>query len=102
MLLSLTIASQLASVAYTAEQDFSVIFIPSLVALLLITTPLATMGLWLGAQIGLGAPLLTALISRRPGAGRQLARDAVLAICLGLVVGAFLWVLRIVSAPSGS
>lgn len=42
--------------------------------------------------------MLTALLSRRPGAGRQLVKDAVLAVGLGLVVGAFLWGLRIVTA----
>lgn len=99
LLLSLTLVVQLASVAYTAEQRFSDVLLPSVVALLVITTPLAALGLWMGAQIGLGTPLLTALLSRRPGAGRQLARDAILAISLGLVVGAFMWVLRIVTAP---
>jgi len=99
VLLSLTLVAQLASVAYTAEQDFTAVFLPSVIALLVITIPLAALGLWLGTQIGLGTPLLTALISRRPGAGRQLARDALLALSLGLVVGVFLWILRIATAP---
>jgi hypothetical protein len=94
VLVALTVTSQLASVAYTAEQGFSAVFLPSIIVLLVVTIPLAALGLWLGDQVGLGTPLLTALLSRRPGAGWQLSRDAVLAISLGLIVGAFLWVLR--------
>ena len=41
---------------------------------------------------------MTALLLRRPGAGRQCRRDAALAISLGLLVGTFLVVLRILSA----
>lgn len=99
VLSSLTLFTQLASVAYTAEQEFSVIFLPSTAALLLITLPLAALGLYLGSPIGLGTPLLTALLSRCKGAGRQLGKDAVLAVSLGLAVGVFLWVLRIASEP---
>lgn len=99
VLTSLTLVTQLASVAYTAEQSFSVVFLPSMTALLIVTTPLAALGLWLGKQLDLGAPLLTALVTRRPGAGRQLARDAVFAIGFGLGIGVFLWVLRIVTSP---
>lgn len=99
VLLLLTLVTQLVSVAYTSEQSFSAVFLPSLVALLVITTPLAALGLWLGSRVGLGTPLLTALISHTPGAGRRLALDAVLAVGLGLVVGAFLWMLRIATAP---
>ena len=95
VLLALTLLSQLASVAYTAERSLSAVFLPSVVALLVVTTPLAALGLWFGTQIGLGSPLLAALLSRRPGAGRQLAGDAMLAIGLGLIVGAFLWGLRV-------
>lgn len=97
MLVALTLGTQLASVAYTSGQKFSTIVLPSTVALLVVTTPLATLGLWLGAKIGLGAPLLSALLSHGPGAAQRLARDAVRAIGLGLVVGIFLWMLRIVS-----
>jgi len=99
VLVSLTLVTQLASLAYTAEQSFSAVVLPSMAALLIITTPLATLGLWLGKQFDLGAPLLTDLVTRHPGAGRQLARDTMLAIGLGLGVGAFLWILRIVTLP---
>ena len=86
------------SIAYTATQSFSAVFLPSAVALVVVTTPLATLGLWLGAKIGLGMPLLAALLSHRPGAGRQLMQAAMPAIGMGLVVGMFLWFLRIASA----
>ena len=54
MLLALTVVAQLAGVAYTEEQSLSTILLPSIVALLAITTPLAALGLWLGAKINLG------------------------------------------------
>ncbi len=98
VLLSLTLATQLASVAYTSAHSFSAVFLPSTVALLVVTTPLVILGLWLGAKIGLGTPLLTALLSRSPGAGRQLLRNMLQAFWPGLLVGLFLWMLRIVSA----
>lgn len=85
--------------AYTAEQPFAVVFLPSVVALLVVTTPLAALGLWLGRRIGLGAPLLAALLSRQAGAGGTLARHARLAIVAGLALGAVLWVLRVVTLP---
>ena len=99
VLVSVTLATQLAAVAYTAEQNFSAVLLPSMTALLIITIPLATLGLWLGRRFNLGAPLLADLVARQPGAGRHLARDAVLAIGVGLSVGAFLWILRIVTLP---
>ena len=97
ILVSLTLVTQLASVSYTSTQSFSDIFLPSTVALLIVTLPPAVLGLWLGTKIGLGTPLLTALLTRRPGARRQLAQDTLLAAGLGLSIGMFLWILRIVS-----
>jgi hypothetical protein len=98
VLVSLTLVTQLASVSYTSTQSFSAIFLPSTATILVVTMPLAALGLWLGARIGLGTPLLTALLSRHPDARRQLTRDTLLAVSLGLFVGFLLWVLRIVSA----
>ena len=98
VLVSLTLVTQLASVSYTSTQSFSDIFLPSSVALLVVTVPLAALGLWLGSKIGLGTPLLTALLTRSPDAGRQLGRDTRLAVSLGLSIGLLLWILRIVSA----
>lgn len=98
VLVSLTLVSQLASVAYTSTQSFTAILLPSTAALLAVTVPLAAAGLWLGSRIGLGTPLLTALLTRSPDARRQLTRDTLLAAALGLSVGIFLWMLRIVFA----
>jgi hypothetical protein len=97
VVVTLTLVTQLGSLAYTAEQSFSDIVLPSSIALLIITTPMATLGLWLGIRIGLGAPLLSALLSRSPRAGRQFSRDAAIAIGLGLLIGAFLLVLRLMT-----
>lgn len=97
VLVSLTLVTQLASVSYTSTQNFSAIFLPSTAALLAVTVPLAAMGLWLGNGIGLGTPLLTALLTRSPDSSRQVARDTLLATGLGLSAGLFLWILRIVS-----
>lgn len=97
LLIALTVGAQLASVAYTSAQTFSAILLPSALALLAVTVPLAAVGLWLGDKIGLGTPLLSALLSGCPGAGQRLARDAGQAIALGLVVGVFLLVLRVIS-----
>ncbi len=98
-LLSLTLVTQLASLAYNAEQSFLSIFVPSVIAVCVITIPLAAFGLWLGERVGLGAPLLTDLLTQRPGSGQKLLRDARLAIAPGLGVGALLLILRIVTAP---
>lgn len=97
VLVSLTLVTQLASVSYTSTQGFSDIFLPSTAALLVVTMPLAALGLWLGSTIGLGTPLLTALLTRSPDAGQRLGRDTLLAVGLGLSIGLFLWILRIVS-----
>ena len=99
ILVSLTILTQLVSVAFTAERDFSAVFLPSFLALLLLTMPLAALGLRLGSQVGLGTPLLTALISRQAGAGQRLLNDVALAMLVGSAVGAFLWLLRIATLP---
>jgi hypothetical protein len=97
VLVALTLVTQLASVSYSSTQAFSDIFLPSTAALLAVTMPLAASGLWLGSKIGLGTPLLKALLNRSPDAGRQLGRDTLLAVSLGLSTGLLLWILRIVS-----
>ncbi len=75
-LLLLTLVTQLGSLTYNmwaaarapdaAEQSllFSLIF--GAIILCALTIPLAGLGLCLGRQVGLGAPLLTDLLGRRP------------------------------------
>jgi hypothetical protein len=95
VLVSLTLVTQLVSVSFTSDKDFAHIFLPSATALLLISTPLAALGLSLGPKIGLGVPLLTALLARRPGALRQVVKVATPAAGIGLSVGLLLLLLRL-------
>jgi membrane protease YdiL (CAAX protease family) len=92
--------TQLASVAFTSDKDFLDIFLPSAIALLLISAPLAASGLLLGPKIGLGAPLLTALLTRSPGALRGVVKVIGLAAGIGLSLGLFLWLLRLATVES--
>ena len=55
------------------------------------------LGIWFGRQIGLGTPLLAALLQKQPGAWRNLLNDARIAILLGLLVGIALVLLRMVT-----
>ena len=108
-LLLLTLASQLGFLAYNvlsavpaanpSDQSLVSMLMFSTALLSAITIPLAAFGLRLGGRIGLGAPLLTALLKRRPGAGERLRRDAMLAIPLGLAVGVVLLLMRLVLEP---
>lgn len=100
VLVSLTLATQLASVSFSSDKDFVDIFLPSTIALLLVSIPLAALGLSLGSRIGLGAPLLTALLTRSPGALREVARVNALAAGIGLSVGIFLWLLRLATVDA--
>ena len=90
--------SQLVSVAFTSDKSFAEIFLPSTIVLLLVSTPLAALGLSLGSRVGLGAPLLSALIMRSPGASRQVVRVTALAAGIGVSLGLFLWLLRLATA----
>ncbi|MEE4161342.1 MAG: CPBP family intramembrane glutamic endopeptidase [Woeseiaceae bacterium] len=98
-LVALTVLTQLASVAYTSASAFEQVWLRSTVALLLVTTPLAGLGLRLGSRIGLGTPVLSALLAGRQGSLRQLRGTAARSAAWGLSVGALLWALRIVTEP---
>ena len=78
--------------------DPVVVFL-TVVVVFMLTIPLAGLGLWLGGRVGLGAPLLTDLLTRRRGAGERLRRDVMLAVPLGLGVGVIVALLRMVSVP---
>jgi membrane protease YdiL (CAAX protease family) len=99
VLLCLTLATQLSSLAYTVDGSFLTALVPSVLMLCVVTIPLATLGLILGQNVGLGAPLLKDLLNRKTGSGKKLLLDAKLAICLGLGLGALLVLLRSVLQP---
>jgi hypothetical protein len=97
-----TIAAQLFSLAFGRSnegQHFASIVLPSVLFLSAVTLPLAGLGIALGRQTGLGAPLIGALLSRQPGSFRKLQKDAGLAALLGLAVGGILLLVRMISAP---
>jgi CAAX amino terminal protease family. len=56
-------------------------------------------GLWLGEQIGLGAPVLEAWVSGDPGASRQFRAEAPIAIGAGLVTGVLVLLLSAAVGP---
>jgi Type II CAAX prenyl endopeptidase Rce1-like len=102
VLLGATLVAQLTSLALgrlNEEQGFAAVVLPSVLFLGAVTLPLAGLGLALGRQIGLGAPLLAALLSRQPGSLQKLRRDAGLATVLGLALGGMLLLLRGLSEP---
>lgn len=99
VLLGLTLVSQLAGLAYNSEHRFQEVWLFSVVVLCAMTLPLAALGLWLGRGLGLGAPLISGLLAGRPGSGPRFLREARLAVALGLTLGAFLLLLRIIIAP---
>lgn len=109
VLLLLTVVTQLGSLPYIMGRAEQVpgatlhsplyMVIATVVIVSVLTIPLAGLGLWLGGRVGLGAPLLTDLIERRPGARERLSRDAKLAVPLGLGIGVVLALLRMVMVP---
>jgi uncharacterized membrane protein len=99
VILLLTIVTQLAHLVYNSSRDFQSIVLPSVLYLSLTTIPLAWLGIWFGRQIGLGTPLLAAVLQKQPGAWKKLLNDARIAIPLGLSLGAALVLLRVVTAP---
>ena len=97
-----TVLFQLGSLAYgrsNDEQSFQSIVLPSILFISLITIPLGGLGIWLGGKVGLGTPLLVALIHKQPGAIHKLINDAVLAMMLGFTIGGMLILIRIVCVP---
>ena len=99
LILIVTIMTQLAHLAFNSSQDFQSIVLPSVLYLSAITVPLGGLGIWLGRQLGLGTPLLAALLSKQPGAWGKLLSDARTATLLGLSIGVALVLLREVTAP---
>lgn len=106
VLVLLTIILQLAQLYYTLKFDpentlsFQSVLIPSISALVLITVPLASLGLYFGNRTNLGAPLLTDLLMGRRGSVHKLISDATLAIPLGLGTGILLLPILLSTWPS--
>ncbi len=108
-LVLLTVVTQLASLPYIMGRAAQVpgrtlhsplyMVIVTVVIASAITIPLAGLGLWLGRGVGLGAPLLTDLLERRPGATEKLRRDAILAVPLGLAFGVVLALMKMAMTP---
>ena len=102
IILLLTFILQLASVAFSSSvkgQDFQSVVLPSILFLCLTTLPLASLGICLGRQIGLGTPLLAALLQNQPGAMDKFFKDARVAMLLGMSMGAALALLRMLTEP---
>ena len=98
-LVFLTLVTQLGSLAYAFDGSFLFVLGPSALVLCAVTIPLAASGLFLGQKIGLGAPLVSALLNRTPGSGRKLLSDALLSVSLGLGLGFLLLLLRFAAQP---
>ena len=108
-ILLLTLVAQLGSLPYimgraaqlpsATEHSFQFMAITTVIVVIVLTIPLAGLGLWLGGKVGLGAPLPTDLLTRRPGAGERLRRDAMLAVPLGLGVGVVVALIRMAVVP---
>jgi len=97
ILWALTVTTQLLGLAYGVVQSgrsVAPVILPSVLALSLVTLPLAWLGLFLGPRTGLGAPLLMDLLDKTPGAWSRLLKSALLACLLGLLFGAAMVGLR--------
>lgn len=98
----ITVITQLGSLAYSTlsnGNNFQTVIAQSIFFLSLFTIPLSWSGIWLGRQIGLGTPLLYALILKKPGSIRIMFKDIKLAIVLGLLTGGAMVLLRMITEP---
>jgi len=97
-----TLVAQMISLAFGRSdeaQEFLSVVLPSVVFLSAVTLPLAGLGIALGRQMNLGAPLIAALLSQQPGSVQKLRRDTGSAVALGLALGGALLLVRTVSQP---
>ncbi len=96
------VLAQLASLTFgrsNEEQSFESIVLPSVLFLCALTFPLSGLGIVLGRQMGLGTPLLAAMLSNQSGCIKKLKSDAGVAILLGLVLGTVLLLVRMATGP---
>ena len=63
----------------------------------LLTLPLASLGLWLSPKVGLGAPEIEAIVNKVPKKYRRLQSSIMPAVVLGTVGGIFVQVVAILS-----
>ena len=78
--------SQLGSIFYIisiSRQSFQSVVLQSIIYLSLVTLLLSILWIWLGRQIGLGTPLLTANVHKQSGKLKIFLRDAKLSILPG-------------------
>lgn len=105
LLTLLAACTQLSTLAYSSDADFSSILGPTLLAILLTIVPSALIGLTLGPRLGLGAPLLIDLILGKAGSARELLRHTKIAAGSGLAVGVLMLLLSLLiraNAPTDS
>lgn len=98
----LTIVAQFISLAFGRiddSQSFASIILPSIIFLSILTLPAAGVGIWLGRKIGLGAPVIDALLTKQSGTYQKLIRDSSFAALLGLSLGCLLLLVRMISEP---
>jgi hypothetical protein len=106
VLWALTLATQITGLLYRMDgapepgQSLVRTLLVSNAFLSVLTVPAAVIGIRLSRRIGaLGTPLLSAFVNRHSGAWKRLAREAVLAVPLGLGLGVVMLLLRIVLQP---
>ena len=102
VLYGLTLSAQLVSLALgriDEGQSFGGLVVPSVLALSAVTVPSILLGICLGRQVGLGAPLLSGLLSGERGSFPQARRDTVLACAMGIALGGLLLLVRQIRGP---
>jgi Type II CAAX prenyl endopeptidase Rce1-like len=96
------IISQLGSLFYSTSisgQSFQSVVFQSIMYLSMVTLPLSILGILLGRQIELGAPLLSAILRKQSGTLKIFLRDAKLSILPGLFLGGLMLIFRLIAKP---
>lgn len=63
--------------------DPQTVWLRALGEALFLLAPASVVGIWLGSKVGLGAPILTGLITRAPGASKQIRKMLTPSIAVG-------------------
>ncbi|MGA9532353.1 MAG: CPBP family intramembrane glutamic endopeptidase [Anaerolineales bacterium] len=72
---------------------YAVVLLASMAQTTLLAALAIAIGMWLGHKVGLGVPMLSDLLWRRPGAGQRLLRAAFLAVPVGALAAALVLLL---------